>query len=176
SWSYIIHKIFKHSYYFILMGVKRGVRGAYRKAVFVVVYRISGKKIIYLTLKRKLHWKGWEFPKGGVEGNENTTKTARREAWEESGLGVLDLKKFDISGKYKYHKIFSDRPGFFGQTYSLFAARAMDGKVKLEKREHSAYKWLEFGEAYKKLKWPNQKKCLKIVNKFLDKKFEGKNE
>jgi len=44
----------------------------YRKAVFVVVYRETktGKDRKYLILKRKLHWKGWEFPKGGLEKGE----------------------------------------------------------------------------------------------------------
>ena len=157
------------------MVVKRGARGVYRKAVFVVVYRIYEKKVLYLTLKRKLHWKGWEFPKGAIEANEPLSKTARREAFEESGLKVLSIKKFNFSGKYKYHKTFIDRPGFFGQTYSLFAANVKNGRVKLEKREHSAFKWRYFDEAYKKLKWPNQKKSLRIVNDYLIKKLERGN-
>ena len=42
----------------------------YRKSVFIVVYRKTEKGILYLILKRKLHWVGWEFPKGGIEPEE----------------------------------------------------------------------------------------------------------
>ena len=39
----------------------------YRKAVFVVVYSKTPKGVEYLILKRKKHWKGWEFTKGKIE-------------------------------------------------------------------------------------------------------------
>ena len=51
----------------------------YRRGIFLVVYSLNDKKIKYLILKRKLHWKGWEFPKGGIKSNENMAKAVRRE-------------------------------------------------------------------------------------------------
>ena len=39
----------------------------YRKIVFIVTYAKLKDKIYYLILKRKLHWKGWEFVKGGID-------------------------------------------------------------------------------------------------------------
>jgi len=45
-------------------------KGKYRKAVFVLLYSKTKKWIEYLLLKRKLHWKGWEFPKGKIEPGE----------------------------------------------------------------------------------------------------------
>jgi hypothetical protein len=33
----------------------------YRKAIFIVVYAREKNKRYYLILKRKLHWKVWEF-------------------------------------------------------------------------------------------------------------------
>ena len=38
----------------------------YRNAIFIVVYAKQKDKIYYLILKRKLHWKGWEFQKEGL--------------------------------------------------------------------------------------------------------------
>jgi len=141
----------------------------YRKAVFILVFSRTKKGIEYLLLKRKLHWKGWEFPKGGINNNENIWKAIKRELKEETGKSPIKIKKFNIKGKYNYDKIYMDRFGFKGQTYSLYAAEIKFGKIKLDRIEHSGYKWLEFRDAVKKLTWPNQKKCLRIVNEWLSK-------
>ncbi|MEM3116368.1 MAG: NUDIX domain-containing protein [Candidatus Pacearchaeota archaeon] len=139
----------------------------YRKAVFIVVYTKTKNKIEYLLLKRKLHWRGWEFPKGKIEPGENKIEAVKRELKEETGQIIKSIKKFNYSGGYRYHKILPDRPEIIGQTFTLFAAEVKRGKVKLDKKEHSGYKWTDFKTALKMLKWPNQKKSLKIVNNWL---------
>ena len=141
----------------------------YRRGVFFVVY-VRNKKgnLEYLILKRKLHWKGWEFPKGGVEKIEKTIDSVRREVKEETGLIPLKIKKFDISGKYKYGKELKDRKGFIGQTFeAVYSIEVKKEEIKLSK-EHSDYKWLNFKQAFKKLTWSNQKNCLKTVNEWLE--------
>ncbi len=142
----------------------------YRKAVFVLAYSKSKKGIEYLLLKRKLHWRGWEFPKGKIEKGEPKVGTAKRELKEETGHKALKIRKFNFSGKYLYHKILPDRKGFIGQMFSLYAAEVRKGKVHLDKKEHNGYKWADFKTALKMLKWPNQKKSLKIVNSWLNRK------
>ncbi len=141
----------------------------YRKAVFVLPYAKEGNEIEYPLLKRKLHWKGWEFSKGGINRLESKKSVAKRELKEETGLSAKKIRKFSYSGKYRYHKILHDRPGFVGQTFSLYAAEVRKGKIRLDKKEHNGYKWVNFKEALKMLKWANQKKSLKIVNSWLKK-------
>ena len=143
----------------------------YRKAVFALVYLMKGKEIEYLILKRKLHWKGWEFPKGAVEIFETMKGAVKREVFEETGIriGRRDIKKFKFSGKYKYNKIIPDRPQFKGQTFSLYAIEVKKRKVKVDNHEHSDYRWTDFKKAVKMLKWPNQKKSLKMVDDWLEK-------
>ena len=145
----------------------------YRKAVFIVTYSINQGKIEYVILKRKKHWKGFEFPKGKIEKFETKKKTVRREVMEETGLEVLKIKKFKEKGKYKYNKELIDRPVNKGQTYQLFAAKVKkgNGKIKVDKKEHYSGEWLDYKNALKKLTWKNQKKCLKIVNSWLEKKL-----
>lgn len=46
----------------------------YRQAVFVVTYAEEKGKTYYLILKRRHHWKGWEFPKGGINSGEKKRK------------------------------------------------------------------------------------------------------
>jgi len=141
----------------------------YRKGIFLVVYARTKKGIKYLVLKRKLHWKGWEFPKGGLKKNEHIIKGLKRELKEETGKPPLNIKKFDISGKYKYEKKLKDREEVAGQTYILYAVEISGGKIKLDKLEHSEFQWLGFEKALRKLTWPNQRKCLRITNTFLNK-------
>lgn len=143
-------------------------REKYRKAIFVVVYTIKNKKIEYLILKRKKHWVGWEFPKGGVEFFEMRNHAVKREVKEETGLKILKMKKFKVYGKYNYDKEYSDRKGLVGQDFLLYAAEVQSGKVTIDKREHSDFKWMNFKDAEKKLTWANQRKCLKIVDDYLE--------
>jgi len=145
-----------------------------RKGVFIVVYAKEKEKIYYLLLRRKLHWKGWEFPKGGLEARENIKKTIRREVQEETGQKIIKgtIKNHKFSGAYKYNKTLRDRMGFNGQTFKLYSVeieKSKKNKVKIDKNEHSKAKWLKFNKAMKKLTWPNQRKALRIVNKFLTK-------
>jgi len=144
--------------------------GIYRKGVFIVTYRKEKNKILYLLLKRKLHWNGWEFPKGGLEKGESEKEAAIRELFEETGEKVVKIKSYNIKGKYKYEKEFSDRIGFIGQSYKLFSAEVKDKNVTIEKREHSGYKWETFDKAFSMLTFPDKKVCLNIVNKELMKR------
>ncbi len=143
------------------------MKSKFRRGVFIVVYSKYNGKIRYLILKRKLHWKGWEFSKGGVKVFETKRKAVRRETKEETGLKILKIKGFNFTGKYKYDKKYPDRKGYSGQSFSLYAVETRMRGAKLERREHSDFKWVDFKEALEKLKWENQKKSLKIVNLWL---------
>lgn len=145
------------------------MKSKYRQSVFIVTYSKTSEGIKYLILKRKSHWRGWEFPKGGINFPETKSEAVKREVIEEAGKKALEIKKFKFFGKYNYKKKFPDRKDFIGQAYSLYSARIEYGKVKFDKVEHSEYVWLSFNEAEKKLTFPNQKKCLKIVNDWLEK-------
>ena len=80
--------------------------GKYRPAVFVIVYRrTKSGEIEYIVLKRKKHWIGWEFPKGGIDKGEGKLKTAQREVYEETGLRALKVKRHNKSDKYKYNRL-----------------------------------------------------------------------
>jgi len=135
----------------------------YRRSVFVVVYKKIGNERIYLVLKRKLHWRGYEFPKGGIENYETDMDAVKREVSEETGLKIKKIFKHEKSGKYKYKRKFPDRGVFSGQSYVLYSTEVEDGVVKIDKHEHSGFIWLKFQEANKILSKKNQKDCLRIV-------------
>ncbi|MFA4953522.1 MAG: NUDIX domain-containing protein [Candidatus Pacearchaeota archaeon] len=138
----------------------------YRRGIFIVTYT-KEKKIKYLILKRKLHWIGWEFPKGGKKSSESYKKSVKREIFEETGQRLLRIINLNVNGKYKYPKKIEDRPGIIGQTYKLYAVEIKRNKIKIDKLEHSNYMWVDFKDALRKLTWKDQRKCLKIVNSYL---------
>ena len=140
----------------------------------MVTYAIENNKPIYIIQKRKLHWRGWEFPKGGVERFETKRQTVKREIKEETNLTSIKIINHKIKGKYEYPKIFGDRPGIIGQTYHLFSVEVKKGKIRIDKKEHSSSKWATYKEAQKKLKFENQRICLKTVNDWLKEKIKKK--
>jgi ADP-ribose pyrophosphatase YjhB (NUDIX family) len=88
------------------------VKQKYRLAVFIVVYRrtknfFGNKKIKYLLLKRKKHWVGWEFPKGGVDKGESPRETAIRETKEECGQEGFDFKIDAVAAEVAGRKVVS---------------------------------------------------------------------
>jgi len=136
----------------------------YRKSVFIVTYSREENNAYYLVLKRKLHWIGWEFPKGGLEEKENPFEAVKRELKEETGLKPLKIKKFNYRGSYKYPHGIPDRKGIVGQSFSLYAVEVKKQEAKIDEDEHSGYKWVSYAKAMEMLKHSNQKTCLKKVN------------
>lgn len=145
----------------------------YRQAIFIVTFARTNKGIRYVLLKRKKHWTGWEFPKGGIDPGEDKYTTAYRETKEETGHKPERVLDFNIEGKYEYKKDLSDRPGVIGQTYHLFAAEIPKKKILFDESEHLQSQWMDYTSAKNKLTFRNQKDCLKVVNDWLEeeKKF-----
>ncbi|MCX6750434.1 MAG: NUDIX domain-containing protein [Candidatus Pacearchaeota archaeon] len=146
------------------------MKDKYRKSVFIVTYRKQGRKILYLLLKRKLHWTGWEFPKGGIEKNETPLLTILRELREEVGQEPVKIQEVGLSGRYDYPKKLKDRPKIKGQTFLLYLAEIKKEKVKIDKQEHSSYKWVDYKEAINLLTYDDQKNSLALVHKKISKK------
>lgn len=139
----------------------------YRKGVFVVAYSL--KPLRYLLLHRKLHWQGWEFPKGGKLAREKPGHAVAREIKEETGLRAIKITKFNKKGAFIYDKKTQRERKAKSFSYQLFSCQVKKGKVKVAK-EHDGYKWVSYAGAMKLLRWPDQKKCLKTVNNFINKR------
>ena len=139
----------------------------YRKGVFMVVYAKKGEKIEYLLLERILHWIGWEFPKAGLEKGENDERAVVRELKEETGLKAKKILDLKVDGKFDYGRELPDRKGIKGQTFKLYAVEVKKRKVKIDRSEHTGYKWLEYKKAHNLLTWNVQKRCLRVVNWFI---------
>ena len=138
-----------------------------RKGVFMVTYAFEKNKPIYVIQERKKHWKGWEFPKGGIERFETKKHAVKREIKEETGFNAIKIKNHHKKGKWIYEKELKDRPGLVGQTWHLYSVRIRKGKLKTDEKEHLSQKWVSYKEAMKLLTYKDQKECLKIVNEWI---------
>jgi 8-oxo-dGTP pyrophosphatase MutT (NUDIX family) len=144
-----------------------GVREGIRHIIGLVVF--DGER--FLLLHRKLHWTGWEFPKGAIEDNEKEEQTIERELFEETGLKkykvVGQIDEFDYFDEKR--KIDSHIKNYLLQVssnskVSLNNAHVLDGKVVLE---HDDFKWFFPGEAVKKVTHSNQKETMRKAIEFL---------
>ncbi|HKL23505.1 MAG TPA: NUDIX domain-containing protein [Candidatus Nanoarchaeia archaeon] len=145
-----------------------------RKGVFMVAYSLESGKPEYIIQHRKLHWKGWEFPKAGLKKGESKKEAARREIKEETGLEIIKVTSHKYKGKFLYPKELPDRPGISGQTYYLYSVELKKGKIKVDKKEHTSARWVDYETAMKMLTHQNQKDSLKIVNDWLKDKLNFK--
>lgn len=135
------------------------------KACVALVYR--GKK--FLLLKRT-YSRNWTAPGGQVEKGETDEETARREAFEETGLKNLvfvpRFKKINIytmfrgTQKVERHVLF-------------FLAESKTGDVVLSP-EHTAYEWLDFHDSIRRVRFPALKSILAAAAQKLDPSFKWK--
>lgn len=137
----------------------------FRPGVAAVVFRRTQKgENKFLLLHRIQNWRGYEFVKGGIQGDESDWAAIEREVKEEAGLRILEIKKTPYRIEYKWPAEFvKDRKPYNGTSQSLFIAEVKGERVKLDHNEHDNYKWVTAEKALKYLTWKNQKKALKYV-------------
>lgn len=109
----------------------------------IVIVRFEGNKPKVLLMRAYSYW---DFPKGGVEKEENKIQAAIREVKEESGIVDLNFKW----GKSFYE---TEPYGKTRKVVSYFLAETHEKKVVMginpgaEKPEHEEYRWIDFDEA-----------------------------
>jgi len=135
----------------------------------VGIIPFDGEK--FLLLHRVLNWKGWEYPKGGIDEGENAEKTLGRELYEETGL-----KEFELVGKvdeYNFLDKVHNREVFM-QSFLVrvssnnkvnFDNQPVEGGKKLV--EHDDFKWCFPFEAVKLLTHANSRRSMKRAIKML---------
>ena len=138
-----------------------------RDVVGLVVF--DGER--FLLLHRKLHWTGWEFPKGGIEKNENDEDAIKREFFEETGL-----KKYRVVGQIDVVDYIDDKRKRDSHIKNYLLHVSSNSRVKLNNPhkldgkvvvEHDDFKWFHPKEAIETLTHKNQKDTLKKAITFL---------
>jgi len=107
----------------------------------VILFRYTRNKIEYLVIKGRTG--DWEFPKGGIENDEEYQQTALRELEEETGVTEVKLYP-DFKDEYSY--IFYSDNQKISKTVHLFVGQSFQTHVDLSK-EHTDYQWRTYEQA-----------------------------
>ena len=133
-----------------------------------ILYKKNNDKILYAIFYRNSH-PIWQFISGGGEDNETRSKAVIREIKEETSLTIerKRLKQLDsrttipvlnITGKYTWGIDVYVIP-----EYAFAVEIIINDNIQLS-NEHKEYKWVEYDEAMKKLKYDRDKTALWELN------------
>ncbi|MBI4148861.1 NUDIX domain-containing protein, partial [Candidatus Woesearchaeota archaeon] len=109
--------------------------------------------LYFLILHRNTSWKGWEFPKGGLEPGESIEDALRREVLEETGL-----RRVQITHRLPVKREFTNNGTL--HSFTVFLAKAnMNTPISLTqpRREHDTYLWAKADTVLEKLHWDDEK-------------------
>ena len=131
----------------------------YERSCGAVVYRIINGVVRYLLIKNKRS-SNWSFPKGHIEKNETLEETAKREVLEETGLRLDIIPGFQCKSEYSIQNRIQ-------KTVQIFVGTTKDTQTQIQLEEIEDYIWLTYENAYKSLKFDNDKTILKDAREFL---------
>ncbi len=127
-----------------------------------ILYRDSRGKREYLLLKSRPG--DWEFPKGGVEGEEELQQTAIREVQEEAGIESFRL----IDGfRQDYDYVFQANGKTIHKTVHLFIAKSQETSADLS-HEHSDHQWRDYEQAVNTVTQDGPRQVLRDAHAYLN--------
>ncbi|MDH2906352.1 MAG: NUDIX domain-containing protein [Methanomassiliicoccales archaeon] len=124
-----------------------------------------GATIEYLLLKRPESRDGsWAPLTGHVEKGEQLLDALEREIKEETGIEELSYT-LDLRVPYNFSK------GDEEIEEHSFGVQVATKEVKLSD-EHEAFEWVTYEEAARRLKWPQQKTSLQVLNDMVTSSYD----
>ncbi|MFC4356395.1 bis(5'-nucleosyl)-tetraphosphatase [Halobium salinum] len=127
-----------------------------------ILFRDTRGRREYLLLKSRPG--DWEFPKGGVEGDEELQQTAIREVKEEAG--VEDFRLID-GFREEYDYVFEAGGKTIHKTVHLFIARSFEASAELSK-EHRDLQWRDYEQAINTITQDGPREILERAHEYLD--------
>ncbi len=127
-----------------------------------ILFRDTRGRREYLLLKSRPG--DWEFPKGGVEGEEELQQTAIREVKEEAGIG--DFRLFD-GFREDYDYVFEANGTTIHKTVHLFIARSFEASAELS-TEHRDLQWRDYEQAINTITQDGPREIFERAHGFLD--------
>ncbi|WP_338727836.1 bis(5'-nucleosyl)-tetraphosphatase [Haladaptatus sp. DJG-WS-42] len=127
-----------------------------------ILFRDTRGRREYLLLKSRPG--DWEFPKGGVEGEEELQQTAIREVKEEAGINKFRL----VDGfREEYNYVFEANGKTIHKTVHLFIAKSFEASAELSK-EHRDLQWRDYEQAINTITQDGPRDILRDAHAFLD--------
>ncbi|MEZ3116680.1 bis(5'-nucleosyl)-tetraphosphatase [Halobaculum sp. MBLA0147] len=127
-----------------------------------ILFRDTRGRREYLLLKSRPG--DWEFPKGGVEGEEELQQTAIREVKEEAGIEQFRL----IDGfREEYDYVFEAGGDTIHKTVHLFIAHSQEASAELS-NEHRDLQWRDYDQAINTITQDGPRDILDEAHDYLD--------
>ena len=127
-----------------------------------ILFRDTRDRREYLLLKSRPG--DWEFPKGGVEGDEELQQTAIREVQEEAGIEDFRL----IDGfRREYDYVFEANGKTIHKTVHLFIARSFEASAELSD-EHRDMQWRDYQQALNTITQDGPREIFEEAHDYLD--------
>jgi 8-oxo-dGTP pyrophosphatase MutT (NUDIX family) len=127
-----------------------------------ILFRDTRGRREYLLLKSRPG--DWEFPKGGVEGDEELQQTAIREVEEEAGIENFRL----IDGfREEYDYVFEAGGKTIHKTVHLFIARSFEASAELSS-EHRDMQWRDYEQALNTITQDGPREIFREAHAHLD--------
>lgn len=142
----------------------------YRRSTVALV--LSKNKRILVVHKHGYEPDHWDFPGGGIDGNESAEETVLRELSEELGSDKFVIKKIGKElDKYNWpEKTILERFEKHGITYLgqervrfLVAFEGEESEIRIQEEEIKMFKWVEIKELEKYLIFPGYYERIKKV-------------
>lgn len=136
-----------------------------KKLIDVYPYRINGKNVEFLILKRssqKIYANQWRMIGGKVEEEETFWQAALRELKEEISEKPSSFWTVPSVNSFYEHKTDTIHQ------IPAFAAKIewTDERIKLDD-EHSGYLWVKADQINEYIHWPEQKRLIRLINDIL---------
>lgn len=135
------------------------------RIVEVCAFRFVNDHPEYLLLKRapdeSIYPGLWQFVTGSINEGERAFDAALRELKEETGLTPLHF------WVVPYVISFYDASYDAVNLSPMFAAQVPPAVMPVLSAEHSAFEWLPFAHAQKRLVWPGQRTGLDVVQQYI---------
>ncbi len=132
-----------------------------------ILFRDTRGRREYLLLKSRPG--DWEFPKGGIEGDEELQQTAIREVKEEAGISNFRL----IDGfRRDYDYVFEAGGNTIHKTVHLFIAHSEEASAELS-QEHRDHQWRDYDQAINTITQDGPREIFQDAHEFIDEEYYG---
>jgi len=146
----------------------------------VVLSNEHPEKVLYLLAKKKGVRRAWQFPQGGIDGEETPQEALLRELKEEIGTNDVEIiaqfpewirYDFPNSDKKKINKMYP----FRGQNQKYFLVKLKKNaviKLDLDKKpEFEDYVFVDEEELFKKALYMKRRAYRRVIDYFKEKGF-----
>jgi dATP pyrophosphohydrolase len=136
-----------------------------KKLIDVYPYKIVKDEVHFLIFKRsskKIYAEQWRMIGGKVKSDETSWLAGLRELEEETGIKPVKFWTVPSVNQFYEHKtdMIHSIPAFAAEI-SGQAAIALDD-------EHTGYKWITANDVAEYLKWPEQRRLIRLIDELLN--------